>query len=316
MPLSKNFYEVDDVCAYFLTCLEQQDLLTASHIVNELLISMENERLHTLMIFVWLLSQPCKETSPYRWSALRSRRYSEYLKTFETHPFQVPIMMSNNIAVKSTPNELASVCISIQTMLDNKQVWRAYCFARASCSDLRTIHLCLQTLGFPISTLPQILLNSKYLSTMILHHALYVLAYIPAPMSVFPLPTLNVNAGRILTIPPTVYTRWNIQAKPLSRLIGAPLFVLETSPYWDHQRTIYTLTTNAKNELIFDTDAECEDFYTACFPYDIPDEWSTEERQKSHGAIMNTTTTTAPAHICELLHIIGMYSTAPIVSSP
>ena len=213
-------------------------------------------------------------------------------------------------------------------MLSNKQVWRAYCFARSAISEPTIIYQDLQTLGFPISSLPQILLDSKYLSSMILHHALYVLAYPPAPMSVYPLPILNLNAGRIFTIPPSVYSRWNVQSKPLSRLIGAPLFVFEdsprcstsrqrreVSPYWEHQRTTYNLTTNAKNEIIFDSDTECEDFYITCFPYDIPDEWSTKERQKSHGARINPHITPAPTNVCQLLYTIGTYSTAPIVSS-
>lgn len=312
MPLSKNFYEVDDLCAYFLTCLEQQDLPTAKQVVNELLISMENERLHTLMIFVWILTNPDKETTPYRWSTLRSRRYDEFLKTFETVPFQVPILMfPSNQYVQPMPNFLSS----IQTMLDNKQVWRAYCFARSAISEPPIVYQYLQTLGFPISSLPQILLDSKYLSSMILHHALYVIVYPPTPMSVYPLPTLNVNAGRIFTIPPVVYGRWQLQPKPLSRLIGAPLFVLEDSPYWEHQRTTYNLTINAKNEIVFDMDTECENFYTTCFPYDIPDEWCVEERQKSHGARINMHTTPAPTNVCQLLNTISTYSTAPIVSS-
>jgi hypothetical protein len=47
--------------------------------------------------------------------------------------------------------------------------------------------------------------------------------------------------------------------------------VFQTSPYW-------------KSKAVWETDEELEEFYDTYFPDDIPDEWSREDQEKSHGA--------------------------------
>ena len=53
------------------------------------------------------------------------------------------------------------------------------------------------------------------------------------------------------------------------RTLSKELF--QTSPYW-------------KPKACWETDDEKEEFYDTYFPADIPDEWSREDQEKSHGA--------------------------------
>ena len=41
--------------------------------------------------------------------------------------------------------------------------------------------------------------------------------------------------------------------------------------------------TQKESELVCKDEEKEDPFYSACFPKDIPDEWSEEERAKSHG---------------------------------
>jgi len=77
------------------------------------------------------------------------------------------------------------------------------------------------------------------------------------------------EVGRVLTIPGNALKQWHLDPSPLWRLMGEPKFIYEDSPYWNHLRAKYPEGS--------------EEFYQAAFPHDIPDEWSVEERAKSHG---------------------------------
>jgi hypothetical protein len=99
------------------------------------------------------------------------------------------------------------------------------------------------------------------------------------------------SEGRTFSILPDALARWHIMAKPLQDLQGCPTLVLQTnaSKYWKEIVQRYQIT--GTQSLIFQTDDALEEFYTLYFPNDIPDEWSTKERLKSHGLDARSPTT-------------------------
>lgn len=96
--------------------------------------------------------------------------------------------------------------------------------------------------------------------------------------------TISLASERTLTLPAEALSLWHCDTRPLSELHGAPVLVAEeqATHYW-----ITSLQTHGGSlkgeELLFQRPEDEESFYTQGFPHDIPDEWSDEERQKSHG---------------------------------
>jgi len=90
MPLSRNLYETQDLAASLLLSLEERNVPLALTIMNELLLSLETELVHTLLGFAWLLAQPDKDLTPRRFTAWRSRRYDVLLASFTQVPLRLP----------------------------------------------------------------------------------------------------------------------------------------------------------------------------------------------------------------------------------
>lgn len=53
-------------------------------------------------------------------------------------------------------------------------------------------------------------------------------------------------------------------------------------PFWDNAIESYGVITE-NNEIKWNSDDDIEDFYTKYFPDDIPDEWTKQDKLKSHG---------------------------------
>jgi len=86
--------------------------------------------------------------------------------------------------------------------------------------------------------------------------------------------------GRTFHIPAAALATWHVTPAPTSQLIGEPIF-LEHSPYWSPIMAKLGVQV-VDRALVFKDDTSLETFYDL-FPQDIPDEWSCEERAKSHG---------------------------------
>jgi hypothetical protein len=67
--------------------------------------------------------------------------------------------------------------------------------------------------------------------------------------------------------------------------MGQPILVAEegASAYWQAAVQEFEICIDrASLSLVFKDDEDQEEFYETYFPEDIPDEWSLEERKKSH----------------------------------
>jgi hypothetical protein len=123
--------------------------------------------------------------------------------------------------------------------------------------------------------------TEQHLKYRVLLHAFAILTW--PTVDHIKLPTLKTFTGRCLTIPSLAYSTWNVMPQPPSRLVGLPYQILDATatPFWKAAVKEYTISRKDA-EFQFPDDATLERFYATHFPQDIPDEWSTEERRKSH----------------------------------
>jgi len=89
------------------------------------------------------------------------------------------------------------------------------------------------------------------------------------------------RGGRLFAISAKACAEWGVPIPPESDLMGAPTLIQRGTPFW--------LSVIETHKIHFSHDIQCaneellETFYSTYFPDDIPDEWTTSERQKSHG---------------------------------
>jgi hypothetical protein len=92
-----------------------------------------------------------------------------------------------------------------------------------------------------------------------------------------PLPTrIDGRKGRTFAISGTALACWGLKSKPVTRLQGEPTLIFDDDAceYWIQLRN-----QHGNPDSFYKASDE---FHSAAFPDDIPDEWSTEERSKSH----------------------------------
>ena len=97
----------------------------------------------------------------------------------------------------------------------------------------------------------------------------------------------TTNTYRGFTISTDACLVWRCQIPPMTKLIGAPMWILETpTNYWQNkirENRIAAAKTKQGVEYLKIPESHSDTFYTSAFPNDIPDEWSDAERAKSHG---------------------------------
>jgi hypothetical protein len=92
------------------------------------------------------------------------------------------------------------------------------------------------------------------------------------------------RAGRNLAISATACAEWAAPIPQDSQFIGPVTFLKNGTSFW--RNVLDTNSIHIAEELEFPNDNDAvESFYTTYFPDDIPDEWSIQERQKSHGFV-------------------------------
>ena len=97
--------------------------------------------------------------------------------------------------------------------------------------------------------------------------------------------TLPEKLGRTFQVPAAALSLWNLAPPPLTQLMGEPVWVvLEACPTLQAAISLCGIAgTRGSSQIIARDDDALEEFYSAVFPNDIPDEWSVAERSKSHG---------------------------------
>ena len=126
--------------------------------------------------------------------------------------------------------------------------------------------------------------QSLSLKKRIVMHAFAGICFPPVPQT--KLSFASMAGGRTFSISAEACATWHVLPSPIIRLIGGPRLV------FDRDATAYWIKACAEagakwptisDEPVFPNPDASESFFVSHFLQDIPDEWSAEERAKSHG---------------------------------
>jgi len=301
---TQHLYTRDTVSATFLSSFLAGDVKAAAHCAKELLVSGERDELVRIATFAWLCDDPLYNTA---------NRLNAYIHTPESflhallserniviEPFGIPPIPARPYETPSsspwtvlpatwTPYEATTLWRAVKNALNRKQLYRAmyitgYLIAehKAAVADL------LSVLGvkkpiidlFEASRHQEVALRVLKLSYASLMNSTQM-EKTPHPVVEHVLTsTLPFGrAGRHIHIQSC--EEWGVQIRPESDLMGAPVLIKDATPFWQIVIDTYGIVF-VGNELQFRNDEMLDAFYAIYFPDDIPDEWPTAERQKSH----------------------------------
>jgi hypothetical protein len=301
---TKHLYVLEDVAAQLLYSLQTNELANARQAANELRVSQEDEFLWSLLTFAWLLQDPSHTMESERYRAflqndpvsfLHSLRGGSPLPSLSLFPNEAPAKPPKHGETPTEPipwQKLPTGWSTSQAYTlwrTNKQAvdkgyWeKAYRLTSPLLgSDCEAVVSLLH--GLQHTKMANLLETTVFLplSHRVLAHA-FACANIPNTSSTHKIQDPK-DEGRIVSIDPKALQLWHIQSKPTTDLMGFPTLVAkpDASRYWKAITTLYDVTET----LQFKRDEDVETFYTDYFPNDIPDEWSNEERQRSHGIVV------------------------------
>lgn len=314
MP-TRHLYETQAVCAQLLYSLFNGQTRLAIHAARELVDSELNDLLFKILTFAWMLQDPGHRDEYHRYKLFEAQNTKNLLfsllseracelpeipKSYDLpHPTEdtkLPCASWTQLPRGYTPLEAGRLYWAIFRSLEKKHHDRAY---RLSLQLLQSNTLSLVNLleSFGIARqFSELLTTSVFapFSQRILQHAFAIAAAAasaaqatieyPAAERTWRAKPVGGTAGRTFSIDPSALAMWHVRPKSIDRLIGMPTLVFDETacPYWS--RIIAdTGATLADDDILFETPDAQEIFYSQQFPNDIPDEWSREERQKSHG---------------------------------
>jgi len=312
---TRNLYTSDTVLATFLSSFMSGDVKKAAQSAKELLISGESRLVKQAATFAWLCDDPCYNTAtriaaynnptvePFLITLLSGRSVPIPDKSVAKPPLPYDTAIDDTkLAWRIIPDgwtcgQANTLWISVKDALHNKNIKRATYLTSYLLTDNMPAMLSLVK-ALNINTTFQTMLetnNCAILSPRILSLAYASIVYtepnktITIPivehiLTAAPLSGLVARTFRVLT---QDCADWNVSIAPESELQGALLLIERGTTYWQEVVRTYNISFT-ESELQFATDELLEAFYTNYFPDDIPDEWSSDERRKSHGGIMPT----------------------------
>jgi hypothetical protein len=294
MP-TRNFYEIPDVSATLLTAIANHNTKLIAATVKELMESGCNPV--PLLILGWALSPPIPQFSKACYLAYLSGTTANLVEAVQQLPAYtlppLPDEPPSPPASKHT-NYLSTWPLPIGwTLLAKARFEQAVAYALKTKNFRHAAYLTSAlTTKETIQLLHHLGIEDKYtnlfettefkpLHTRLIEHAYAILAFKDEPVVKKQLPA--TSQGRCFSIPMSAYSVWNVQPKSPKRLLGLPIHIMEkdASPFWKSQIERFKITCK-DNEFHFPDDVLQEEFYIQNFPNDIPDEWSNEERLKSH----------------------------------
>jgi hypothetical protein len=308
---TKHLYECEDVAATLLYGFLEGDSVLAVRAAKELYVSGETELLHRLLTLAWLLDDPENPQESLRMKAFCAQDHSSLLFLLcNSTKHALPLIPEESDARPPSgiqgivdgwtkiPNgwtveQAAHAKKAIHYALKHKYWQHAvYLSSPLICGNTHSLVSLLHSLGIP-TELTSLLETTVYtpLAHRILMHAFASLVASPAP-AFQPEKRLQAiwnsadpvgRTGRVLNISTGALSVWRLRRKSVSRLVGTPTMIAEedATAYWRNAVVEHNVSLK-DGEFCFADDDQQESFYEKCFPDDIPDEWSVEERKKSH----------------------------------
>ena len=306
---TRNFYERDSVAAQLLWSLLNGEPHVAAQAANELFLSDESDLLLAYLTLAWWFLPPST-------TGLQRARFEAFLTNDSFQLLRAllpttgsmielpPLTPIHNLPPPSTSDyrppsswtvwpagwtigQAGKLWMAVNEALRKGNFQRATFLCTPFCSQTSVIVDLFKALGLPTQ------LCAAYETTVfesllprILVHCFAILATtVPAT----PLPVLpDLVGGRCFRISQKALTFWGIQTPLLARLRGPPRLVVEpdASAYWKAACQGIKGFDGTK-PMLFEDDADAdvvEAFYATHFPYDIPEEWTRDEMEKSHFA--------------------------------
>ena len=319
---TRHLYETEGVAAQLLYSFRMGDAFTAAQAATELFRSQEHDLLLQLLQLAWLLSPLSAAADPQVAKALESRDVEAALyalsaataataAAYDLPTSTPPVTIhkpSPDAKQKSappswtkypkswTPQMAGALWWATHHAIQKKHADRAFRLTQQlleTQEDLPSLQQFLQSHG--VSAFLTNLLQSvaPQLRARVLLHAygslLSLTAALEPPADVrraWTSKRVGGRKGRTFYVSAAALNEWNVVPSPTTRLQGAPLLVTEETAtnYWT---TVWSSVGLGNDRLDFKDDEACEAFYSTYFPDDIPDEWSAEERAKSHGQPAN-----------------------------
>ena len=308
---TKHLYSLDAVQATLLYSLQIGDSTLTVQCSKELIDSGESDLLWKTLTLAWLLQPPNHPNQYSRNDAFQKGDIHNFVESLVHSPHSLPSYEVKTFAPPPKSVIVSTKPIPWSTLPNNWSSDQAYTLWATIQSSLQKAHWERATR----LTLP--LLHSDFLAVVALLQALnqpkwaelleatdylplaerilsHMFASLVAKKKQFPQKQSSQNQSMNTTIPvgrkgrtfhisPIALQIWQISTPPITDLMGCPILIGDqTVPYWKTIQEQFGFTVK-KKELIFKDDTSLEIFYSTYFPDDIPDEWSNEERQKSHG---------------------------------
>lgn len=310
---TRNFYERDSVAAQLLWSLLNGEPQTAADAAYELLASEESELLFAYLTLAWWFQTPRTDgIQKARVEAFLSKEPTRLLPTLlPAAGFIVPLpplTPSSPLPPPSTkgdeppPPATWTVWPAGWNACQAGKGWRAVDealrkgnFRRATfltlpfCSQTAVVVDFLKSLDFP-APLYEAVETTLFqpLVPRILEHCF---AAVVALGTTDVVPLRSSRDGRCFRISEKALACWGVPAPPLSRLRGPPALVstADATAYWQKACAAAKAAGgfNPQKPMLFEDSADAdvvEGFYATHFPYDIPEEWTRAEKEKSHFA--------------------------------
>lgn len=297
--VTKHLYSIEDVAATLMYSVQKGDAELSFKCAQELKCSGEEDYLLKLLTLCWITQEPGaghydsliqKDTLSFLASLIQEKGYElpalsqrfpltppPNIETSETCPWQ-------NIPKGWTQSQATILWKTNEKALKKGHWEKAY---RLTCPLLPedTDAVCAMLKAMNMEYMAYLLETTVFLpaAERVLKHAFYILRNKKKDKPKFKRDIFE-KEGRTFHISPEALKLWHVKPKPESDLIGCPIIVSKdgASKYWRDMCEKFQITCS-KKALKFKDDISLEKFYEECFPNDIPDEWLSAERNKSHG---------------------------------
>jgi hypothetical protein len=277
---TRHLYHVEDISATLLVAIQQTKRRIAKEAAAELVASHESDLLFRLLTLAWFLADPDSVYESQRLRAFEAKNSPALLVALLQEGYEMPDL--DSFQDFSSPKELDSLWDLVTSSVAKHQ-WRR--IGHLLCPHIQhkaeQVASWLRKVGVSES-LATLVKTTVYLplAQRIVRHAA---ASLCSPASSLQSSTLPIASGRSLTLSAEDLALWNCDTRPLSNLLGSPQWIAEEPTLYWSSLLAETKGRIEGGDLVFETQEEEESLYSQGFPMDIPDEWSDEERKKSHG---------------------------------
>ena len=268
MPLTRNLYELDEVISALQLCL-REDNEQALFWLWELVVSGEEAAALSAVI-----EEGAVQSQPTDWV----RVYVSIRQTKAT--------VANLLARCKSPTQKMDTVTGLKDACRRKNMIAATWFVREATCDVwsilteidPTITIKQPDLRHQVEAVIQICGRRPPLVTAPdqARWDSWTTAIGRRKARIYAIPTQALHEGTTRGQLPTKYTNIADIREPVSLLS-------EGCKFWQETLLSMGIDTDEDGNVCFPDDDVLERFYTRYFPDDIPDEWSAEDQQKSHG---------------------------------